>query len=190
MHAGDQNHPPTLLHEFRHFVTMHTYARGLQFVQFRPPLSTFGQSAAPSLGGPRKEIRDSTRSTATWRSRMSFPARRSSGKTLSKRSTSKSRSPLTVKPEHALISGYFNAAMVPIFDHWMALSTKLASPASWASLAGLAQLFLLTQDSRGLSSNRLVQIRFFGSGLKRVCENRKHFHERSAEPQIPRLRSG
>jgi hypothetical protein len=34
MHAGDQSPPPALLHEFRHFAIMHTYAGRIQFVQF------------------------------------------------------------------------------------------------------------------------------------------------------------
>jgi hypothetical protein len=34
LHAGDQNHSPALLHEFRHFAIMHTYARRIRFVQF------------------------------------------------------------------------------------------------------------------------------------------------------------
>jgi hypothetical protein len=44
MHAGDQSQPTALLLEFGHFAIMHTYAGSIQFVQFRPALSTFGQS--------------------------------------------------------------------------------------------------------------------------------------------------
>src|SRR6266851_415440 len=44
MHAGDQSQSPALLHEFRHFAIMHTYARSIQFVQFWPALSNFGHS--------------------------------------------------------------------------------------------------------------------------------------------------
>src|ERR1700749_4400997 len=43
MHAGDQSQPTALLLEFGHFAIMHTYAGSVQFVQFRPALSTFGQ---------------------------------------------------------------------------------------------------------------------------------------------------